>query len=138
MPREWRKHTAMNSTPTPKTILILDDDRTWREIAAAVLEKRGFAVVAAETLDEALAEIDKGVTPAVAIVDLVMPRENGIQAVASIRKRSRNIAILGMSGNFESYRAGGSAMRLAGADEILAKQAGPAELAAAVERLAIG
>ncbi|MBL0931571.1 MAG: response regulator [Alphaproteobacteria bacterium] len=128
----------MNSTPTPKTILILDDDRTWREIATAVLEKRGFAVVAAETLDEALAEIDKGMAPAVAIVDLVMPRENGIQAVASIRKRSRNIAILGMSGNFDSYRAGGSAMRLAGADEILAKQAGPAELAAAVERLAIG
>jgi len=128
----------MNSAPAPKTILILDDDRTWREIAAAVLEKRGFAVVAAETLDDALAVLDEGATPAVAIVDLVMPRENGIQAVASIRKRSRNIAILGMSGNFDSYRAGGSAMRLAGADEILAKQAGPAELAAMVERLAIG
>jgi len=128
----------MTNTPPPKTILILDDDRTWREIAAAVLEKRGFAVIPAETLDAALAVIDKGTVPAVAIVDLVMPRENGIQAVASIRKRSRNIAILGMSGNFESYRAGGSAMRLAGADEILAKQAGPAELAAMVERLAVG
>jgi CheY-like chemotaxis protein len=128
----------MNIAPTPKTILILDDDRTWREIATAVLEKRGFAVVAAETLDEALAQIDNGTLPAVAIVDLVMPRENGIQAVASIRKRSRDIAILGMSGSFDSYRAGGSAMRLAGADEILAKQAGPAELAAAVERLAVG
>jgi two-component system response regulator RegA len=128
----------MNIAPTPKTILILDDDRTWREIAAAVLEKRGFAVVAAETLDEALAQIDNGTLPAVAIVDLVMPRENGIQAVASIRKRSRDIAILGMSGSFDSYRTGGSAMRLAGADEILAKQAGPAELAAAVERLAVG
>ncbi len=128
----------MTDIPAPKTILILDDDRTWREIAAAVLEKRGFAVVAAETLDDALAQIDKGASPSVAIVDLVMPRENGIQAVASIRKRRRDIAILGMSGNFESYRAGGSAMRLAGADEILAKQAGPAELAAAVERLAVG
>lgn len=128
----------MNASIPQRSVLILDDDRTWREIAAAVLEKRGFAVIAAETLEQALAAIDDGQTPAVAIVDLVMPRENGIQAVASIRKRSRNIAILGMSGSFDSYRAGGSAMRLAGADDILAKQAGPAELAAAVERLAIG
>jgi DNA-binding response OmpR family regulator len=128
----------MNDSTAPRRILILDDDKTWREIAAAVLEKRGFEVVAAETLDRALAFLDDGIAISVAIVDLVMPRENGIQAVASIRKRSRNVAILGMSGSFDSYRAGGSAMRLAGADEILAKQAGPAELAAAVERLAAG
>jgi DNA-binding response OmpR family regulator len=121
----------------PKRVLVLDDDLTWREIAKAVLDKHGFAVTLAATLEEALAAFETGEI-AVAIVDLVMPRTNGIQAIGALRKRSRNVAILGMSGSFGEYRAGGSAMRMAGADELLAKQAGPTALAAVVERLAGG
>jgi DNA-binding response OmpR family regulator len=118
-------------------VLVLDDDLTWREIAKAVLEKHGFAVTLAATLDEAATAFDAGPV-AVAIVDLVMPHTNGIQAIGALRKRDRRVAILGMSGSFGEYRAGGSAMRMAGADELLAKQAGPAALAAVVERLAGG
>lgn len=122
---------------TAKRIVILDDDLTWREIAKAVLEKQGFVAVPAATLDEALAAFDAGGV-SVALVDLVMPRNNGIQAITAIRKRDPRVAILGLSGSFGEYRAGGSAMRMAGADELLAKQAGPAALAAVVERLAAG
>jgi DNA-binding response OmpR family regulator len=124
-------------SPAPKRVLVLDDDLTWREIAKAVLEKHGFAVTLAATTEEALAAFDSG-DIAVAIVDLVMPHINGIQAIGTLRKRDRRVAILGMSGSFGEYRAGGSAMRMAGADELLAKQAGPTALAAVVERLAGG
>lgn len=124
-------------SPARKRVLVLDDDLTWREIAKAVLEKHGFAVTLAATTEEALAALDSGAVT-VAIVDLVMPHINGIQAIGALRKRDRNVAILGMSGSFGEYRAGGSAMRMAGADELLAKQAGPAALAAVVERLAGG
>lgn len=120
-----------------KRVVVLDDDLTWREIALAVLAKHGFAGVPAATLAEALAAFESGPV-AVAIVDLVMPNDNGIQAITAIRKRDRGVAILGMSGSFGEYRAGGSAMRMAGADELLAKQAGPAALAAVIERLAGG
>jgi DNA-binding response OmpR family regulator len=126
-----------DSPSAPKRVLVLDDDLTWREIAKAVLEKHGFAVTLAATLDEAATAFDAGPV-AVAIVDLVMPHTNGIQAIGALRKRDRRVAILGMSGSFGEYRAGGSAMRMAGADELLAKQAGPAALAAVVERLAGG
>lgn len=119
----------------PKRVLILDDDLTWREIAEAVLIKHGFEALKAATLPEALAAFDGGPV-AVALVDLVMPNNNGIQAITAIRKRDPQVAILGLSGSFGEYRAGGSAMRMAGADELLAKQAGPAALAAVVERLA--
>lgn len=121
--------------PPPKRVLILDDDLTWRELAEAVLTKRGFAALKAATLPEALAAFDAGPV-SVALVDLVMPHDNGIQAISAIRKRDPKVAILGLSGSFGEYRAGGSAMRMAGADELLAKQAGPAALAAVVERLA--
>lgn len=123
------------SPAAPRRVLVLDDDLTWREIAKAVLERHGFAVTLAATLDEASAALDAGPV-AVAIVDLVMPHINGIQAIGTLRKRDRRVAILGMSGSFGEYRAGGSAMRMAGADDLLAKQAGPAALAAVVERLA--
>lgn len=121
--------------PSTKRVLILDDDLTWRELAAAVLEKHGFEALKMATLAEALAAFDSGPV-AVALVDLVMPNNNGIQAITAIRKRDPKVAILGLSGSFGEYRAGGSAMRMAGADELLAKQAGPTALAAVVERLA--
>ena len=120
-----------------KRVLILDDDLTWRELAEAVLAKRGFEALKTATLQDALAAFDAGPI-AVALVDLVMPHNNGIQAITAIRKRDPKVAILGLSGSFGEYRAGGSAMRMAGADELLAKQAGPAALAAVVERLASG
>jgi DNA-binding response OmpR family regulator len=120
-----------------KRVLILDDDLTWRELAAAVLEKHGFAALKAATLQEALAAFDAGPVAA-ALIDLVMPHNNGIQAISAIRKRDPKVAILGLSGSFGEYRAGGSAMRMAGSDELLAKQAGPAALAAVVARLAGG
>jgi PAS domain S-box-containing protein len=72
-----------------RRILIVDDNRTNREIVTRHAQAWGMEPVAAELPSEALALLDEGQRFDVAVLDMVMPEMDGLALAAEIRTRRR-------------------------------------------------
>ena len=68
-----------------KTVLVVEDDRTMRELLRVHLTSAGHAVTSAANADEALLAA-RGLTPDLIICDVHMPRMNGFELVGALRK----------------------------------------------------
>ncbi len=78
------KFTHMNEQPipvvyAPRSVLVADDNRTNRNVLAAILETAGHTVTMVTDGDEALDALEKGGFD-VLLLDVNMPRLNGIDA----------------------------------------------------------
>ncbi len=60
-------------------VLLVDDDRDICETIQTILELYGYRVVTAGDGAEALALLRRGVRPCLILLDLMMPRMNGMQ-----------------------------------------------------------
>lgn len=83
------------------SVLVIDDEPDVRDSIRQVLSRVGFQVATAENGEEGL-EAFLGRPPDVVIVDVIMPRNNGIEVIRKIRQSypgARIIAITG-GGNF--------------------------------------
>jgi CheY-like chemotaxis protein len=80
---------------TPPKVLVLDDDSTIAEIAAAVLVD-GYEVVAASHLDEGLRMVESE-HPDVILVDLELPGADPGELLAILRTGARDLPVLVMS-----------------------------------------
>jgi DNA-binding response OmpR family regulator len=67
-------------------ILVVDDDTTITEFVKKGLERAGYEVAVACDGDEALLKVAEE-SPEVILLDLVMPKRNGFEVLAEIRKR---------------------------------------------------
>jgi two-component system chemotaxis response regulator CheY len=67
--------------------LVVDDSRAMRSILARFMTRLGFEVSQAGDGAEALAMLDSGVRPDVALVDWNMPGMDGVAFVRSVRAR---------------------------------------------------
>jgi len=112
-----------------KTVLVVDDDPTQRRLVQAVLEREGFAVVHAESGDEAIARIQYGGGADVILLDMVMPGMTGMETLCAIRATGDRtpVIVLTANGGIETVV---KAMQ-AGAQDFFIKPVGP-------ERLVIG
>jgi twitching motility two-component system response regulator PilG len=100
--------------------MVIDDSNTIRRSAEIFLLKAGCEVILAEDGFDALAKITDH-QPEVIFVDIMMPRLDGYQTCALIKKnaRLRDIPVIMLSskdGLFDRARG-----RLAGSDEYLTK-----------------
>ena len=87
------------STPasTKPHVLVVDDDKAVRESLRRSLEFNGYAVSLASDGAEALAGIGgmaQGQGPDVVVMDVMMPRLDGIETTKSLRKAGNDIPIL--------------------------------------------
>ena len=109
-----RKRTAIGSTPrveipsatryTPKRLLVADDNRTNRNVLAAILEDAGHIVVMVADGDEALEEMKKGGID-ILLIDVNMPRLNGIDTCSIWREREggrNHLPIIGITADATS------------------------------------
>ena len=68
-------------------ILIADDDRDIRDLMRILLEKEGYGVLEAADGQAALAKLEENRREvSLVILDIMMPRMDGLQAAAAIRK----------------------------------------------------
>jgi len=115
--------------------LVVDDSRAMRTILSRLLKKAGADEIA-EAADgcEAIASLDKGTLPDVALVDWNMPNMNGLELVGALRRRPewRKIAILMVTTENEQSQI--VRALAAGAHEYLIK---PFEEASLFDKLAI-
>jgi two-component system response regulator MprA len=77
----------------PARVLVVDDDRAVRESLRRSLEFNGYAVALAADGAEALASIS-GSVPDVVVMDVMMPRLDGLEATRALRKAGNDVPIL--------------------------------------------
>jgi CheY-like chemotaxis protein len=80
-------------------ILVVDDDPSIRETAEHVLGNQGYEVLTVADGLDGLEALSKSL-PDVIISDLNMPRMDGLEFLAIVRKRFPHIATIAMSGEF--------------------------------------
>ena len=81
------------STAAKPRVLVVDDDRAVRESLRRSLEFNGYAVALAGDGAEALAGIG-GASPDVVVMDVMMPRLDGIEATRALRAAGNDVPIL--------------------------------------------
>ena len=129
-PRETEA-AALPSTEGHECVLLAEDEPAVRRLARAALERHGYRVLEACDGDEAVALFERhrdaidGV-----VVDLAMPRRNGLDVIAAVRAAARSIPAVLMSGQ------GGLEGDVALPDRVIAldKPFRPDDLASAVRR----
>ena len=80
-----------------KTILIVDDSAICREPIAAALRLKGYKTICAADGLDALAALEREKEkPALALLDISMPRMDGITLLAAMRKHPeyKNIPVI--------------------------------------------
>jgi len=67
-------------------VLVVDDNPDALAICSRALNAAGYCAVTAASATDALARFDE-LNPAVVVLDLVMPEQDGFQAARAIRRR---------------------------------------------------
>jgi two-component system response regulator RegA len=78
---------ANPKVPSERTLLIVEDDRSFVQRLAKALEERGFTVTTAESVVDGLLQVEKS-APAFAIVDMRLGDGSGLDVISAL-KRSR-------------------------------------------------
>ncbi|WP_448381148.1 response regulator transcription factor [Gloeomargarita sp.] len=117
------------------TVLVVEDQRTQREMIVSLLEQDGFQVLAAEDGDEAWALVRGGQIPDVVVMDVVMPRMNGYELVRRLRDnpQTKQIPVLMCSSKGETFDKHWGLKQ--GADAYIVKPFEPQDLLGTVRHL---
>jgi len=121
----------MSDIPLPeeKTLLILDDDRPFRERLARAMQTRGFDVKIAETVREGIALV-KEAAPAFAVVDLKLEDGNGLDVVEALHEARPAARVVVLTG-FGNIATAVAAVKF-GAIDYLSKPADADDVVAAL------
>lgn len=81
-----------------KVVLIVEDDKFLRELAAQKLRNEGFTVMEATSGDEAL-ELMKSSTPNIAVLDLILPGMTGFDILTKMKQNPslKNVPVIILS-----------------------------------------
>jgi two-component system response regulator RegX3 len=72
----------------PPLILVVDDERSYREALAVALQREGFLVETAADGPEAIARFEVA-RPSLVLLDVMLPKISGIDVCRELRSRSR-------------------------------------------------
>jgi two-component system response regulator MprA len=85
--------TASGAAAAKPLVLVVDDDKAVRESLRRSLEFNGYAVSLASDGAEALAGIS-GIGPDVVVMDVMMPRLDGIETTRALRQSGNDVPVL--------------------------------------------
>ena len=86
-----------------KRILLVDDDAHIRQLLAEELQEEGYAVSAANNGREALSLLKGAEKPDLVILDLRMPKMDGLETIGSMVKLKLEVPII-IHTAYSSYR----------------------------------
>lgn len=110
---------------TMEKILLIEDDDSLRDVVASFLEREGFLVDAFGSAEEALTAFERSSYGCV-LSDFKLPGMNGLQLLAAIRERSKNVPFVIMTA-FGSIDIAVQAMKY-GANDFISKPFEPETL----------
>jgi two-component system alkaline phosphatase synthesis response regulator PhoP len=122
------------STAINKTILLVDDEQDILDLLKYNLEKEGYLVHTANDGQEGL-EKAKAIQPALILLDLMMPKMDGIESCGLIRKEAslNETIVVFLTSRSEDYSQ--VACLEAGADDFITKPIRPRVLIAKISAL---
>ena len=82
----------MGKAHAPFTVLVVDDSNTIRRSAEIFLKQAGYEVLLSEDGFDALSKVDDAM-PDLIFCDILMPRLDGYQTVAIIKRSPRHASI---------------------------------------------
>ncbi len=116
-----------------RKVMVIDDSKTIRKTAEALLSKQGYEVFTAVDGYDALAKIAEH-EPDIIFIDILMPRLDGYQTCALIKhnRRFRNIPVIMLSskdGIFDKAKG-----KIVGSEQYLTKPFTRDDLLGAIEQ----
>ena len=84
----------------PPTILVVDDEQSYRDALSVALQREGFIVETAADGPEAVTKFD-AVRPALVLLDVMLPQMSGVDVCREIRTRSQVPIIMVTARNAE-------------------------------------
>jgi len=94
---------APEKIPGERSVLIVEDDRSFLQRLAKALEQRGFTVATAESVADGLQQLERS-APAFAVVDMRLGDGNGLDVISALKRHrpdARGIILTGY-GNIAS------------------------------------
>ncbi len=112
----------------PATVLVVDDEPSIREVVTLYLQRAGYHVVEVSDGTAALQAIEMQ-PPALIVLDLMLPKVDGLEIVRSVRAQGNTPIIILTARGEETDRVLGLEM---GADDYVVKPFSPRELVSRV------
>jgi two-component system response regulator RegA len=72
--------------PADRSLLIVEDDKSFLQRLARAMEGRGFTVTTAESVAEGLSQLET-TSPAFAVVDMRLEDGNGLDVISALKRR---------------------------------------------------
>jgi two-component system response regulator RegA len=117
------------TVPTDRTLLIVEDDKSFLQRLARAMEGRGFTVATAESVAEGLMQLKIG-SPAFAVVDMRLGDGNGLEVISALKRRRPDARALILTG-YGNIATAVNAVKL-GAVDYLAKPVDADDVVAAL------
>ena len=117
------------TVPTDRTLLIVEDDKSFLQRLARAMEGRGFTVTTAESVAEGLMHLETG-SPAFAVVDMRLGDGNGLEVISALKRRRPDARALILTG-YGNIATAVNAVKL-GAVDYLAKPVDADDVVAAL------
>jgi two-component system response regulator RegA len=118
----------MNISNERPSLLLVDDDAIFRAVLCRALEKRGYAVTAANSVEQAI-PLAQANPPEYAVVDLKMDGASGLVLIRALHELDPATRIVALTG-YASIATAVEAIKL-GATQYLSKPANADEIVAA-------
>jgi two-component system response regulator RegA len=119
----------MTPVPGDRSLLIVEDDRSFLQRLARAMEGRGFNVTTAESVADGLDQVEKA-APAFAVVDMRLGDGSGLDVISALKRRrpdARGIVLTG----YGNIATAVTAVKL-GAVDYMSKPADADDVAAAL------
>jgi two-component system response regulator RegA len=72
--------------PVDRSLLIVEDDKSFLQRLARAMESRGFTVTTAESVADGLSQLET-ISPAFAVVDMRLEDGNGLDVISALKRR---------------------------------------------------
>src|SRR3954465_11500163 len=114
---------------TERTLLIVEDDKSFLQRLARAMEARGFQVSVAESVADGLQQVEK-MAPAYAVVDMRLADGNGLDVVSALKHRRPDARAIVLTG-YGNIATAVNAVKI-GAVDYLSKPADADDVVAAL------
>jgi two-component system response regulator RegA len=115
--------------PHDRSLLLVDDDKSFLQRLGRAMETRGFEVTMAESVADGLAHLDK-TAPAFAVVDMRLGDGNGLDVISALKRRRPDARAIILTG-YGNIATAVNAVKI-GAVDYLAKPADADDVIAAL------
>jgi len=117
------------TVPGERSLLIVEDDKSFLQRLARAMEARGFVVTTAESVADGLLQVEKA-GPAFAVVDMRLGDGNGLDVISAMKRRRPEARAIILTG-YGNIATAVNAVKL-GAVDYLAKPVDADDVVAAL------